>query len=161
MWIYFRSCWAEHWKLHHAQSSAVRLYSPKPAEMAKGNSFANENCFFLATISMMSMKMIQKIFSKQAFPRHWNIQGWAHLYRWAELLPQACETLPPPHHVPTLWADEQPLGPTAPQIQFLTPERGDVLSLPSWFVFHLISLILAFCRVERDSEGAELWDVMP
>lgn len=72
------------------------------------------------------------------------------------------ETLPPPHHVPTVWADEQPLVPQLLRSRlFLTPERGDVLSLPSWFMFHLFSLILGFCGVERDSESPELWDEMP
>lgn len=71
------------------------------------------------------------------------------------------ETIPPPHHAltPGTWAT---LGPTTPQIQVLSNSRErDVLSLPSWFVFHLISLILAFCGVKRDSEGPELWDEMP
>lgn len=53
------------------------------------------------------------------------------------------ETFPAPHPVPTLWADEQPLSPTTPQIKALSnPERGDALSLPSWFLFHIISHIL-------------------
>lgn len=153
--MYFRSCWAERWKLHHIQSSAVRLCSPKPAEMAKGTLLLMETDFFLLRFQQWAWRCHERSFLKRLFPDNKisNVEptctGELSHHLWA---------LRRHSQLPTLWADE----PTAPHIKALSDSRErryPQLAILICVASHLTNL--GFCGMERDSGGSELWDEMP